>query len=133
MCSPKCPSHEEYGHSKWECETLARIPEAERPARTEDAIMYDAIVPLRCLLLKKHAPDKWDVLNTMESHCDIRREIPYIWDNNQTKVVDRIREKWGFKEYTEKELHTVCGYLEVQTYQNTNCSLKTTDSPNLMF
>lgn len=52
----------------------------------------------------------------MESHNDIRKNIPVVWQNNQINVVDRIRNEWDLKEYEEMEIHTVCGILEVSFY-----------------
>lgn len=49
----------------------------------------------------------------MEPHNEIRKNIPIVWQSNQTNVVDRIRNEWGLKEYEEMEIHTVCGVLEV--------------------
>ena len=49
----------------------------------------------------------------MESHNDIRRNIPVIWYNNQKNIVDKIYKDWNMKQYSEEEIHTICGILEV--------------------
>lgn len=49
----------------------------------------------------------------MESHNDIRRNIPSIWYRNQKNVVDKIYKDWNMKQYSEEEIHTICGILEV--------------------
>lgn len=49
----------------------------------------------------------------MESHNEIRRNIPDLWALNQTRVVDRIIKDWKLTEFSEDEIHTICGILEV--------------------
>jgi hypothetical protein len=53
----------------------------------------------------------------MESHNKIRKNIPTLWNRNQELIVDRIRKQWGYSEYTEEEVHTVCGILEVNSFE----------------
>jgi len=60
------------------------------------------------LLLKRNDPEKWRQLNEMEAHNKIRRNIPSLWMRNQELVVDRVRRQWGYDEFTEDEVHTVC-------------------------
>ncbi|KAI5748980.1 hypothetical protein M8J76_003790 [Diaphorina citri] len=52
----------------------------------------------------------------MEDHNDIRRTLPNIWDGNQTNIVNIIRNKWNIVDYTELEIHTVCGILETNAF-----------------
>jgi hypothetical protein len=61
--------------------------------------------------------EKWNQINEMESHNKIRRNIPSLWDRNQKLVVDRIRHQWDYKEFTEEEIHTICGILEVNSFE----------------
>lgn len=75
------------------------------------------MVPFRCLLLKEYNPALWAVLQNMESHNVIRRDIPELWTRNQLHIVDRLRQKWGLKQFTEEEIHTVCGILEVNSFE----------------
>lgn len=49
----------------------------------------------------------------MESHNEIRRNIPDLWALNQTRVVDRIIKDWKLTEFSKDEIHTICGILEV--------------------
>lgn len=79
--------------------------------------MYEAIAPFRCLLLKKNDPNRWERLNKMEAHNDIRRNISSLWKRNQEVVVNRLRNIWGFNEFSEEEIHTVCGILEVNCFE----------------
>ncbi|KAL7024018.1 hypothetical protein ACKWTF_012873 [Chironomus riparius] len=61
--------------------------------------------------------DKWIKISEMESHNKIRRNIPTLWDRNQELIVDRIRYQWGYKEFSEDEIHTICGILEVNSFE----------------
>lgn len=70
-------------------------------------------VPLRCLILKTTDPSSYAILMDMESHNEIRRNIPDLWALNQTRVVDRIIKDWKLTEFSEDEIHTICGILEV--------------------
>lgn len=79
--------------------------------------MYEALAPFRCLLLKQFDKDKWEQLNRMEAHNDIRRAVTTLWNRNQEVVVDQIRNTWGFNEFDEDEIHTVCGILEVNCFE----------------
>lgn len=79
--------------------------------------MFESILSLRCLLLKRVNREKWEKINEMESHNKIRRNIPSLWDRNQQLVVDRIRHQWGYAEFTEEEVHTICGILEVNSFE----------------
>lgn len=74
---------------------------------------FNAIVPLRCLLLKTYDIKKFEIMMTMETHNEIRKNIRDIWLTNQLMIVDKIRNIWGLREYSEDEIHSICGILEV--------------------
>lgn len=117
LCGPKCVGlKSDNGHSSWECSTLREKRVADHLDRSkgkELIKMYESIAPLRCLLLKKHDPKRWERLNKMEAHNDIRRNISSLWNRNQEVVVNRLRNVWGFsEEFSEDEIHTMCGILE---------------------
>ncbi|KAL1115817.1 hypothetical protein AAG570_006107 [Ranatra chinensis] len=130
MCGARCPGlGVRLGHTPEECALLAKVGRQEvddllkRVVRAdggteEDAgEAYNPIVPLRCLLLKKHHPDRWKQINELESHNEIRKtSYPELWASNQRTVVDVVIKKWRIDEFTEEELHTVCGYLEVNSF-----------------
>lgn len=79
--------------------------------------IFESILSLRCLLYKRINHHKWMQINEMESHNKIRRNIPSLWNRNQELIVERIRHQWGYTEYTEEEIHTVCGILEVNSFE----------------
>lgn len=79
--------------------------------------MYEAILPLRCLLLKTHDVPRWSQLNQMEAHTPIRKNIKSLWTRNQTQLVDRIRDEWKMKQFSEEEIHEVIGFIEVNCFE----------------
>lgn len=109
------------GHSTWECSMLREKRVADlldKCKTTRDYIhMYEVIAPLRCLLLKQHDKCNWEKLVKMESHNTIRKGIESLWQRNQTVIVDELRNRWNIKEFTEEEIHTVCGLFEVNCFE----------------
>ncbi|XP_068913242.1 SET domain-containing protein SmydA-8-like isoform X2 [Tenebrio molitor] len=121
LCSHKCRGlGKKYGHSDVECAVLKTTRSAQMLEYNELEKMrphFNAIVPLRCLLLKETDPQAYEGLMKMETHNEIRRNIPDLWRTNQITVVNRIVEDWGLKEYTEEEVHSICGILEVNSFE----------------
>ncbi|XP_044760063.1 SET domain-containing protein SmydA-8-like isoform X2 [Coccinella septempunctata] len=121
MCSKQCPGIDEiYGHTKIECSVLKECH--SKTFFTWDDIEdmrtnYHSIVPLRCLILKSTDPTSFQTLMDMESHNEIRKNIPAVWLSNQNTVVDTILGKWKLTEYTAEEIHTICGILEVNAFE----------------
>ncbi|XP_049876356.1 SET domain-containing protein SmydA-8-like isoform X2 [Pectinophora gossypiella] len=115
MCSSSCPGRGKYtGHSTYECDTLKGIP-PDYPKMDDLKDSYQALMPLRCLLLKKADPMKWAKVWAMEAHNEMRRQRGDIYPNNEKHVVQRLK-KWGL-EYDPDEVHTVCGILEVNAFE----------------
>nr|XP_049702787.1 SET domain-containing protein SmydA-8 isoform X1 [Helicoverpa armigera]XP_049702791.1 SET domain-containing protein SmydA-8 isoform X1 [Helicoverpa armigera]XP_049702794.1 SET domain-containing protein SmydA-8 isoform X1 [Helicoverpa armigera] len=115
MCSSSCPGSGKYtGHSTYECETLKGIPpDYSKLEDLKDS--YQALMPLRCLLLKTADPAKWAALSAMEAHNELRRARGDIWPINEKNVVQRFK-KWKLQ-YEDQEIHTVCGILEVNAFE----------------
>ncbi|ENN81700.1 hypothetical protein YQE_01906, partial [Dendroctonus ponderosae] len=121
MCSKQCPGiKKHHGHTEIECTILQECKSASffnyddlEDLRTH----FQAIVPLRCLILKTTDPERYAILMDMESHNEIRRNIPDLWALNQSRVVNRIIKHWKLTEFSEEEIHTICGILEVNTFQ----------------
>lgn len=109
------------GHSTWECSILRKNRVADLLDKCKNVQdfndMYEVILPLRCLLLKSHDKNNWDKLTYMESHNTIRKSIDSLWQRNQRVVVDQLRNRWGIKEFSEDEIHTVCGLIEVNCFE----------------
>ena len=117
LCSQFCHGvGEEYGHSNTECAVLKETKSENGLDYADFSKLresYNAVVPLRCLLKKETNPKCFETIIDMESHNNIRRNIPDLWNLNQTMVVDRIRRDWGLTEFSEEEIHSICGILEV--------------------
>ncbi|XP_034250401.1 SET domain-containing protein SmydA-8 isoform X2 [Thrips palmi] len=123
MCSPACPGLQDAkgltGHTDEECAALSAAgPSGRRvmnlQARTP---LYNVIVPLRILLLEKQDPVRWKAVQRMQSHDEVRRKIASVWQANQLGVVDRIRGEFGLQHFSEEEIHSVCGILEVNAFE----------------
>ncbi|XP_054268292.1 SET domain-containing protein SmydA-8-like [Macrosteles quadrilineatus] len=115
LCSNTCKGLNKInGHSKEECSLLSKCPIESNSLQKQQ--LYNAIFPLRCLMLREHQPEKWRILNTMQAHNELRRKQQSIWNYNQKSVVDRIRNEWKIDKFTEEEIHTVCGYAEVNAF-----------------
>ncbi|KAF5291492.1 hypothetical protein FQR65_LT01804 [Abscondita terminalis] len=121
LCSPNCDGFKKpYGHSEKECQVLTETKSGrllDYKNFSSIATHFNAITPLRCLLLRNVNPSAYTVLQTMEAHNEIRQTIPEVWDSNQITVVDRIIKDWGLNLYSEKEIHTICGILEVNAFE----------------
>ncbi|KAM3956978.1 SET and MYND domain containing, arthropod-specific, member 4 [Aphomia sociella] len=115
MCSSSCPGQDSYtGHSSYECDALKTVPPDY--LNIEDLKdSYQALMPLRCLLLKKADPEKWAAITTMEAHNELRRARGDIYPMNERNVVRRLK-KWGMK-FDDEEIHTICGILEVNAFE----------------
>lgn len=53
----------------------------------------------------------------MQSHNETRKNIPALWNRNQKVIVDRIRNEWKYLEFTEEEIHTICGIMETNCFE----------------
>lgn len=80
--------------------------------------MYEAILTLRCMLLATVDPARYRGIQEMDPLNAVRQDIPKLWKRNQKEIVSRIRDDWGFGcEFSEQELHTVCGVIEVNAFE----------------
>ena len=128
ICSQKCPNlYQKHGHTEIECLVLKECKSGQFLDFSDFSKLsenFSAIVPLRCLILKSYNPDAYDLLLGMETHNEIRRDIPELWNNNQVMIVNKIIKNWGLTEFTEEEVHSVCGILEVIFSSQTVLALK---------
>ncbi|XP_060522073.1 SET domain-containing protein SmydA-8-like isoform X2 [Cylas formicarius] len=121
LCSTNCEGlGKQHGHTKIECTLLEEcrsVSYLDYDNAENLSTSFHAIVPLRCLILKTTDPSSFAALMDMESHNEIRRGIPDLWALNQTRVVDKIIRTWKLTEFTEDEIHTICGILEVNAFE----------------
>lgn len=118
LCSDKCNGRD---HTKAECQFFKThnlhkyFHWQEHKAELEHD--YEAITVLRCLMLKSLSAQSWKTLNEMEAHNEIRKNIPALWNRNQEVLVNRIRNEWKLLEFSEEEIHTMCGILETNCFE----------------
>lgn len=78
-CSPTCPKLTDPLYHGIECSILSLGHEPHSEANLKPALDYyrsDAILVLKCILLQKVAPKKWEQLMQMESHEEERKGTP---------------------------------------------------------
>ncbi|XP_058460574.1 SET domain-containing protein SmydA-8 [Malaya genurostris] len=121
ICSPNCSGLEaNNAHKSLECIPLKEhnvIKLFSSSSVHQIKLMYEAIFTLRCLLLKKTDPEKYSQLLEMESLNELRQQNCILWKRNQEAIVERIRNDWKFEEFSESEIHTICGIIEVNSFQ----------------
>lgn len=121
ICSHTCSGLTANGaHKRLECNPLKEhnvVNLLETSSAEQIKLMYEAIFALRCLLLKKTDPERYATLLEMESLNELRQKISSLWKRNQEMIVGRIRDEWRFDEFSEGEIHTVCGIIEVNSFQ----------------
>lgn len=47
----------------------------------------------------------------------IGKNIPALWNRNQETIVNRIRNQWNLLQFSEDEIHRICGILEVNCFE----------------
>ncbi|XP_070492429.1 SET domain-containing protein SmydA-8-like [Chironomus tepperi] len=119
---PLCGKHcNDRDHTKDECSFFKDNNLAKYLHKDDNTIElqhdYEAIIILRCLMLKTLSEQLWQKLNEMESHCEIRKSIPALWNRNQKTIVNRIRDQWNLLQFSEDEIHRICGILEVNCFE----------------
>ncbi|KAB7504610.1 Protein msta, isoform A [Armadillidium nasatum] len=113
MCGSEC---EDKGYHPLECEAF--VASGYKP-KLEDFSecnpMYESVLPLRCLLLEKKHPKKWETLIAMESHDELRKDTE-LWETEQKNVVEFLQEKVKIKHSSEL-IHRVTGILDVNCHE----------------
>ena len=62
--------------------------------------IYDVILPLKLLLLKKTEPDWYSILINFMDHIEYRKSFAEYWDQVKTNVIDPIMGMPGIVEGT---------------------------------
>ncbi|XP_053685897.1 SET domain-containing protein SmydA-8 [Sabethes cyaneus] len=107
-------------HKRLECKPLKEhnVAKLQETCTSQQLkLMYEAIFALRCLLLKQADPERYAQLLEMDPLNSVRQGITSLWKRNQEVIVRRIRDEWNFLEFTEEEIHTICGIIEVNSFQ----------------
>ncbi|OXA58556.1 SET domain-containing protein SmydA-8 isoform X2 [Folsomia candida] len=118
VCNESCENNP--NHSENECPIFqkghsigSRItdPTSCHPA-------YEAVTPLRCILLRSRDPAKWARLNTMEHHNEYRSTLTTLWNRNEVNTLKLIREWYKMKdEYDAETIHTCIGFVDVNCFE----------------
>lgn len=121
MCGPDCRGiNTKTGHSVMECCFLRKTPSGvllQQAPKHERKYFYDALLPLRCLLLRDSDQDKWTKLMDMEHHTVTRRDNAFIWTETKNNIVKRIRNLWNIKMFKKSEIHRICGVLDINSFE----------------
>ncbi|CAG7786915.1 unnamed protein product [Allacma fusca] len=84
---------------------------------SETAFDFGAITVLRGLLLKLNNEHDWKLLQTLEHHSQVRKDLP-LWEENVKNVVEPLGKRYELnKFFTDEEIHNVCGILEVNAFE----------------
>ncbi|BES87956.1 Set and mynd domain containing [Nesidiocoris tenuis] len=121
ICSNVCFGVIHKDHHQPECLVLCNnVLVAEN-----NNFMYEAIFPLRCLLLQKKNPRKWQQFMSLESHVNERQNdveingevekiAKYLCDN----FLDQL-EKGALPDMSRKLIHFICGVIETNSLEIT--------------
>ncbi|XP_034242322.1 SET domain-containing protein SmydA-8-like [Thrips palmi] len=89
-CSTECPGLGDALHHGAEC----RVLQAGRHVVLQSDLRYDALLPLRCLLLQKTSPSRWRILQAMDSHSKDRGPGTPVYRETQNRVVSYLRDNF---------------------------------------
>lgn len=57
------------------------------------------------------------MLELLHSSPHLGKSIPALWDRNQKTIVNRVRNQWNLLQFSEEEIHRICGILEVNCFE----------------
>jgi hypothetical protein len=113
MCSTDCAQN----HLKMpECPIIAKnLPKL---ADNSGKVDYQAIMPLRCLLMKKTNPQIWEYCQMFQDHCN-DRILTQSWEEDKKNIVLQIQKKWNLQsEFSSaEEILRIEGILDVNTLE----------------
>ncbi|KAL1117654.1 hypothetical protein AAG570_003969 [Ranatra chinensis] len=116
VCSPLCLGLSDQQHHFPECAVLSKNTEIMGRRQFN----YEAITPLRCLILQKRNKRKWGEFISMQSHMDKRGPNSEVYKELDERIVKYIIENFmaildpGIPPATSSEIiHQICGVLEV--------------------
>lgn len=126
-CGPSCPADPKVHAPECSILSLQAKQNLTAVARKDVGVYhYDAVTPLRCLLLQRRNPRKWDQILKMEAHLrhrgpgtDTYREIRdrvvrYLQENYLKKLPAVGKEgETVLQDCSENTLHRICGILDV--------------------
>ncbi|XP_048266727.1 SET domain-containing protein SmydA-8 [Bombus terrestris] len=121
VCSEECENQPQ--HKDYECQVFVQANEkfnvqaALEEANENGVPQLECITPLRLLLESERNPERWnDEIKNMEAHNKIRSQKKH-WQSNQINIVDYIRKQLKLDRFSEEQIHTACGILEINTFE----------------
>ncbi|CAK9831508.1 SET domain-containing protein SmydA-8, isoform A [Anthophora retusa] len=121
VCSAECENQPQ--HKDYECPIFVQANEkfnvqAALEETNENGVpQLECVTPLRLLLQSEKSPEIWNSeVKTMESHNKIRSQKPH-WKSDQVNVVEYIRNRLKLDRFSEELIQTVCGILEINTFE----------------
>ncbi|OAD54391.1 Protein msta, isoform B, partial [Eufriesea mexicana] len=121
VCSIECENQPQ--HKDYECQVFAQANEkfnvqaALEEPNEHGVPQLECITPLRLLLESEKNPERWNnEVKNMESHNKIRSQKKQ-WKLNHVNVVEYIRKRLKLDRFSEEQIHTVCGILEINTFE----------------
>ncbi|XP_017872313.1 PREDICTED: protein msta [Drosophila arizonae] len=128
LCAADCRGlGQSSGHSREECELYGRrraqAAELLKESTSPDAVrdLYELVLIVRILLMRKHQPEKYAKVRLMESHTEQRRENLTLWQHYEKKVVQRLLHDWQLAQELSglepAEMHEICGILDVNCFE----------------
>jgi len=115
-CHAMCPALQDPNHHLPECIIFSKNKELS----IEGNFHYEAILPLRCLLLQKRNPKKWNTFLSMQSHIEERGSSTDVYKEIDEKIVRYLRHNYLLKidagilsDISSETLHKICAIIEV--------------------
>ncbi|CAL7951702.1 unnamed protein product [Xylocopa violacea] len=121
VCSTECENQPQ--HKDYECQIFAQAKEkfnvaAALEQTNENGVpQLECITPLRLLLESEKSPERWNnEVKDMEAHNKIRSQKEH-WKSDQVNVVEYIRNQLKLTRFSEEQIQTACGILEINTFE----------------
>ncbi|KOX72915.1 Protein msta, isoform B [Melipona quadrifasciata] len=121
VCSEDCENQPQ--HKDYECQIFAQANEifnvqAALEETNENGIpQLECITPLRLLLESEKNSERWNnEVKDMEAHNKIRNQKKE-WQFNHVNVVEYIRKRLKLDRFSEEQVHTACGILEINAFE----------------
>ncbi|XP_076240125.1 uncharacterized protein LOC143182785 [Calliopsis andreniformis] len=121
VCSAECENQPQ--HKNYECEIFAQANEKFNVAAAlqdpnENGVpQLECITPLRLLLESERNPERYNAeVKDMEAHNKIRCKKEH-WKSDQVNIVEYLRNRLKFERFTEEQIQTACGILEINTFE----------------
>ncbi|XP_053611002.1 SET domain-containing protein SmydA-8 isoform X2 [Plodia interpunctella] len=127
VCSGHCPGLTNSRHHGVECHILSVRPECVLD-NIADYYRYDALLPLRCMLLQIVDPEKWKKLSDMQSHMECRLPgseaydeanefiVEYLMNNFINKLENNVKKKY-FPDISAELVHKMCGIIDTNALE----------------